>query len=149
MYSATSGKCSWGPEKVPALEERGDLRASAEGHRGGGLVVHGGRVPRGHRAEVRRGMRQGQVTARGQRVTEGGQDAGRVLPFGDEVQDRHQQQGDGLAEVDERGDFRVGQDGLGFAQVGQDDAGGAAAGQQRVGVHVHDRVVGHRVVCTL
>jgi len=90
---------------------------------------------------VRRGMRQGQVTARGQRVAEGGQDAVRVLPVGDEVHDRHQQQGDGLAEVDECTDLGVGQDGLGFAQAGQDDAGGPAVGQQRVGVHVHDRVV--------
>ena len=126
---------------VPAVEQRGDLRAGAQGDGGGGLVVHGGGVPCGGGADVRGGVGEGQVAAFGQRGAEGGQDAGRVLLFGDEVHDRHQQQGDGLAEVDERADLRVGQDSLGFAQVGQDDAGGAAAGQQRVGVHVHDGVV--------
>jgi hypothetical protein len=59
------------------------------------------------------------------------------------VHDRHQQQPDGLAEVDERANFRMAQDGAGVAEVRQDDAGGAAAGQQRVRMDVDDRVVVH------
>jgi len=83
---------------------------------------------RGRRAEVGRGMRQGQIATRRQCIPEHGEDAGRVLVFGDEVQDRHQEQRDGPAAVDQGADLRVGHDGFRFAQVGQHDAGGPAAG---------------------
>jgi hypothetical protein len=66
-----------------------------------------------------------------------------VFVIGDEMQDRDQQQGYRLAEVDQFADLRVRQDRFGLPQVRQDDPGGTAAGQQGVGVHVHDRVVVH------
>jgi DNA invertase Pin-like site-specific DNA recombinase len=137
-----------GLDQIPAVEERGNLGAGPQGHRGGGVVVHGGRLLGRGRPEVPGSVRQGQVAARGKRVAEDGQDVRGVLPFGDEVQDRDEQQRHRPGEVDERADFGVGQDGLGVAQFGQHDVGGAAARQQRVGVHVHDRVVDIRVVCT-
>jgi hypothetical protein len=75
-------------------------------------------------------------------VPEPGHDPGRVLGVGEEVQDRHEQQGDRLAEVDQLPDLGVPQDPVGLAQVGLDHEG-AVAGQQGAAVRHHHRVVVH------
>jgi len=93
-------------------------------------------IPAAHRP--RRLLAPHKVTASWQRLAEDGQDASRILLFGDEVHDRHQQQRDRLGEVDQPADLRVGQDGLGVAQVGQDDAGRTAAGFVRVSTGSQD-----------
>jgi hypothetical protein len=90
--------------------------------------------------KVLRPVGQDQVAAGRERVPQRGHDPGRVLLVPDEVEDRHEKQGDGPGEVDQLAQPGVGQDGGGVAQVSENDAGGAGAGQQRVRVDVDDRV---------
>jgi len=88
--------------------------------------VHVSRALRGIRAQVTGRVRQDQIAAGRQRIPEGGNDARGVLRVSDEVQGRHQQQGDRLAEVDQRASLRMSQDDFRFPQVSHHDTRCAA-----------------------
>jgi hypothetical protein len=117
----------WPPERhrddarvqdLEAVEESGDPRLVAQGHRHGGDVVDGGGLDGRFRPEVAGRVRDDQVAARGQGVAEGRDDLTGFFGVGDEVQDRGQQQRRRLAEIDQLPDAGVSQDAVRAAQVG-------------------------------
>jgi hypothetical protein len=88
-------------------------------------------------------VRGGEITARRQGGGQGGEDLRRAELVRDEVQDRDQDQRDGLAEVEHLAHHGRGQDGFGIAQVGVDVGGPPfrRRGEQGAGVREHERVV--------
>ncbi len=97
----------------------------------------------GLRIAVRGEVRDDQVAALGHRVHQRLDQAVRVLVGREEVQDRHQQHRDRLAEVEQPAQLRVGEYPAWVAQVLRDDRGAVVAVQQVAGVGQHDRVVVH------
>ena len=66
-------------------------------------------------------MADDEVASGGERGAQRGDDLPGAVIFGDEVEDRDEQQADGLSEVDQAPGFRVVQDDARVAQVGVDD----------------------------
>src|SRR4029077_14683486 len=92
------------------------------------------------------GSRQPQAGEReiapvGHRVPQLGGDPSWLIVVPDVVQDREQQQADGLLEVDQLAHIGIGQDLGGLADVPYHDVGGPRVGEQRLAVGVDDRVV--------
>jgi hypothetical protein len=63
-------------------------------------------------------VRQREVAACRECIPQRGGNPARVLLLGDEMQDRDQQQPNGLGEVDQLTQFRVPQEGLRVTQIG-------------------------------
>ncbi len=128
-------------QQLEATEEPLDLTAAARHQRRGRLLVDGGDLGCRLRMEVRGGMRQHQEAARRHRVPQPGHDPGRVLLVSEEMQDGDQQHRHRLGEVEQPSHLGMAEDHLGLSQVRQHGDRGGVVGQQRVGMHVHDRVV--------
>jgi hypothetical protein len=88
-------------------------------------------------------MRGGEKAARRQGVHQGLHDRRRAELVRHEVQDRHEHQRDGLAEVEHLAHRRRRQDGLRVAQVGLDVRGPALrrGGEQGAGMSENERVI--------